>query len=71
MTMATFRCERFPQGHINTTEGIVHFRNGVADVEDEALAEALRDAPEVFGVTEDAPPPRRPAKGAGGPTKRS
>ncbi len=77
--MARFRSARFPQrlAHISTTAGIVEFRDGIADVDDdERLAEALRAVPEVFGITEvddddsnGAAPtsderPRRPTKSA-------
>lgn len=59
MTHATtFRCGRFPEGeaHIRTPLGeIVTFVDGVATVADEALAAALREVPEDFQVTEDAP----------------
>lgn len=68
--MAKFRCARFPQGtaKVNTVRGLVEFRNGLAEVDDEQLAEALRAVPEVFGITEiddgDDQRPQRPAKTA-------
>lgn len=51
--MASFRCDRHPEGHIRTAAGIVHFRAGKAQVDDPGLADALRQVPAVFGVTED------------------
>jgi lactate dehydrogenase-like 2-hydroxyacid dehydrogenase len=63
--MPTFRCGRFPDGlvHIRTARGdIVDFADGVAVVDDQALAAALRKVPEAFEISEDkpAPKPRKP-----------
>lgn len=65
--VARFRCERFPNGvaNIRTTQGIVRFEDGKAEVTNAELAEALRGAPEVFGIVEvvdDAPSPRARSK---------
>lgn len=51
--MATARCERFPTGeaHIRTTAGIVTFIDGAAVVESPELVEALREVPDVFGIS--------------------
>ncbi|MGH3602183.1 MAG: hypothetical protein ACRDQH_18215 [Pseudonocardiaceae bacterium] len=67
--MVVFRCARFPQGlaKIRTTEGIVEFRDGAAEVDDERLAAALREVPEVFGITETGARPaatQRPVRPA-------
>lgn len=72
--MPTFRCARFPTGlaKIRTTRGIVEFRDGVAEVDDEETAAALREVPDVFGISEaegeDLPegagPPVRPGRTA-------
>lgn len=57
--MATFRCARFPTGvaKVHTAKGIVEFRDGHAEVDDEHLAAALREVPEVFGITETGATP--------------
>lgn len=55
--MTTFRCEKFPEGRIRTTAGIVPFSGGLAVVDDPEVAQALRAVPEVFGVTEVTEPP--------------
>lgn len=62
--MATFRCGRFPKGRvrIRTSVRLVDFHDGVATVDDEKVAAALREVPEVFQITEDDPPPARRAR---------
>jgi hypothetical protein len=55
--MATFRCEKFPEGKIRTSAGIVPFSGGLAVVDDPEVAQALREVPEVFGVAEVTEPP--------------
>ncbi len=54
---AVFHCKRHPEGIIRTTAGLVHFSAGLAVVDDETLAEALRQVPEAMGVTEHGAPP--------------
>lgn len=68
--MGRFHCGRFPHGEvpIRTREGLVVFHGGQADVDDDALAAALRDVDPVFAITEEpsqTPPPAPP--GDGGP----
>jgi hypothetical protein len=59
---ALFHCKRHPEGIIRTTAGLVTFRSGLAVVDDEALADALRQVPDAMGVTEHVPPaPPAPA----------
>ncbi|TYB50241.1 hypothetical protein FXF51_56795 [Nonomuraea sp. PA05] len=75
--MAVFHCGRFPHGNvpIRTTAGMVVFVDGQAAVDDPEQAQALREVPPVFEITEDveaggdhgpAPstPGRRPAQSA-------
>ncbi|MFF4412123.1 hypothetical protein ACFYY8_06290 [Streptosporangium sp. NPDC001559] len=67
--MAVFRCGRFPEGDvpIHTTKGLVEFRGGRAVVDDPEVAAALREVPDVFGITEEGrrePPAGRPAQSA-------
>ncbi|MFD0885298.1 hypothetical protein ACFQ08_12150 [Streptosporangium algeriense] len=67
--MAVFRCGKFPHGDIpiHTTAGIVEFRGGRAVVDDPELIKALREVPDVFGITEEGrpePPVGRPAQSA-------
>ncbi|MBG0830519.1 hypothetical protein HS041_22415 [Planomonospora sp. ID67723] len=56
---------------IRTTAGLILFRDGRAVVESPELAQALREVPAVFGITEEgagsearSPAPPRPAKSA-------
>lgn len=63
--MAVFHCRRFPAGGapIRTRLGLVVFRDGRAEVDDPALAEALRDVPAVFQIEEEgAAPTPAPAR---------
>jgi hypothetical protein len=56
---AVFRCKRFPRGvvPIRTSSGtVIDFVDGVAEVDDEQLAQELRDLPATFRVVEDLPP---------------
>lgn len=60
--MTVFRCARFPDGEapIRTTAGLVHFKDGSATVDDPELAQALREVPAVFEITEEAAEVSRP-----------
>ncbi|MGA5764482.1 hypothetical protein [Nonomuraea bangladeshensis] len=69
--MPAFRCGRFPDGEvpINTSRGLVVFVDGRAVVDDPEQAQALREVPPVFEITEDVvgggnhgPAPDRPAE---------
>ena len=60
--MARFHCTRVPDGPVRTVAGVVEFTYGTAEVDDAALAAGLRELPDVFGVSEDAPAKRAPAK---------
>lgn len=53
--MAVFRCRRFPNGEapIRTRAGLVLFVDGQATVDDPEQAQALREVPDVFGITEE------------------
>lgn len=53
--MTVFHCRRFPDGEvpIRTRLGLVVFTDGRAEVEDPEQAQALREVPDVFGITEE------------------
>ncbi|MEV4837783.1 hypothetical protein AB0K05_24895 [Nonomuraea sp. NPDC049486] len=53
--MPVFRCGRFPDGEvpIRTRLGLVTFKDGRAEVEDPEQAQALREQPPSFEITED------------------
>lgn len=59
--MGVFRCSRVPDGPVRTAAGVVEFRGGLVEVVDAELAAALREVPDVFGITEDEPPHPPPA----------
>lgn len=58
MTMATFRCGAVPNGPVRVLpggdEGLVWFVNGTAVVTDPAVALALVEVPDAFGISWDA-----------------
>jgi hypothetical protein len=58
-----FTCSRFPDGEvpIRTSAGVVTFVDGVAEVEDSALAAALLEVPDSFGIAGDKPKPVKKA----------
>ena len=71
--MAVFRCKRFPNGEvpIRTRVGLVVFTDGRAEVTDPEQAQALREVPAAFGITEEGvagagdhggAPPRPPVR---------
>lgn len=57
MARFTIPAERFPWSpvQIRTRLGLVDFVAHVVEVDDEDLADALREVPEVFGIVEDEP----------------
>jgi len=61
-----FRCDRFPEGEvpIRTAAGLVVFHDGRADVVDEDLAQALREVPAVFQISEEGGSPAEPKRPA-------
>lgn len=80
--MAVFRCGRFPRGEIpiRTARGLVVFTDGQAVVDDPEQAQALREQPAAFEITEDveeagaavhgtASPTPAPEQAAGQPAK--
>jgi hypothetical protein len=64
--MTEFRCGRFPSGvvPIRTTAGIVHFHDGVAEVDDSELADALSEVPALFEIEQvpDETPEEEPCQ---------
>lgn len=61
-----FTCSRFPDGEvpIRTRLGVVVFADGVAEVADTALAQALLEVPDVFGISKVQPAAKKAAKRA-------
>lgn len=70
--MSVFRCGRFPDGEvpIRTAAGLVVFHDGQAVVDDPELAQALREVPPSFEITEDGGESRSAAP-SGSPRKRT
>lgn len=64
--MSVFRCGRFPSGtaYVRTAAGIVEFTDGKAYVDDPAVAEALREVPGSFRITEEQAPQGEPDSAA-------